>query len=95
MLDLRAINRPVADLLERELREVTVIFERQLASELSAVNGLCMHIEQYRGKMLRPTLVLLSGLTAAGEPCDGAALNEKHRTVAAVVELIHMATLVH
>jgi octaprenyl-diphosphate synthase len=95
MLDLIAMNRPVADLLARRLGEVTVIFERQLASELSAVNGLCMHIEQYRGKMLRPTLVLLSGLTAAGQPCDGSALNEKHCTVAAVVELIHMATLVH
>lgn len=95
MLDLTAINRPIADLLAHQLEEVTVIFERQLASELSAVNGLCMHIEQYRGKMLRPTLVLLSGLTAAGEPCDGAALTDRHRTVAAVVELIHMATLVH
>jgi len=95
MLDLTTIQGPLADLLARQLEEVTVIFERQLASELSAVNGLCMHIEQYRGKMLRPTLVMLSGLTAAGEPCDGAALTDKHRTVAAVVELIHMATLVH
>jgi len=88
-------HQPLAAILARELEEVSLIFERQLASELSAVNGLCVHIEQYRGKMLRPTLVLLSGLASAGEPCDGGALTGRHRTLAAVVEMIHMATLVH
>ena len=79
MLDLAMLNRPLAELLRRELEEVSLIFERQLASELSAVNGLCMHVEQYRGKMLRPTLVLLSGLVARGEPCDGSALTNASR----------------
>lgn len=95
MLDLPEVHRPIAELLNRQLDEVTVLFERQLASDLSAINGLCMHIELYRGKMLRPTLVLLSGLAARGEPIDGEALNHKHRVVAAVTEMIHMATLVH
>ncbi len=95
MLDPAISDRPLAALLARELEDVTVIFERQLASELSAVNGLCVHVEQYRGKMLRPTLVLLSGIAAAGEPCDGSALTDRHRILAAVVEMIHMATLVH
>ena len=40
--------------------------------------------------MLRPTLVLLSGLVSPGRK-----LNEGHRVIAAVVEMIHMATLVH
>jgi octaprenyl-diphosphate synthase len=62
---------------------------------MSAVNSLCMHVEQYRGKMLRPTLVLAAGCAAAGDAGDGAMLIEKHRIVAAVVEMIHMATLVH
>jgi len=95
MLNLAAIDRPLATLLAHELEEVTIIFERQLASELSAVNGLCMHVEKYRGKMLRPTLVLLSGLAAGGDPCDGSSLTEQHRAIAAVIEMIHMATLVH
>ena len=95
MLDLAATDRPIAVLLARELDEVTLAFERQLASELSAVNALCVHVEKYRGKMLRPTLVLLSGLAGAGEPCNGSALTAKHVIVAAVVEMIHMATLVH
>jgi octaprenyl-diphosphate synthase len=95
LIHLAYANQPLADLLEERLERVTVVFERQLASELSAVNGLCLHVEEYRGKMLRPTLVLLSGLAAEGEPCDGTCLNEQHETVAAVVEMIHMATLVH
>lgn len=82
-------------LLDAQLDEVAVIIERQLASDLPAVNALCRHVERYRGKMLRPTLVLVSGL-AAGDRGDGEdPLSEEHRTLAAVVELIHMATLVH
>ena len=95
MLDLPSLNSPVTELLGRELDEVAVIFERQLASELSAVNALCLHIEHYRGKMLRPALVLLSGLVTDGDPCDGRTLTDAHRVVAAVTEMIHMATLVH
>ena len=59
MLELSAQHQPVTDLLQKQLEEVAIIFERQLASELSAVNSLCSYIERYRGKMLRPTLVLL------------------------------------
>ncbi|MHC4948207.1 MAG: polyprenyl synthetase family protein [Planctomycetota bacterium] len=86
---------PLGRRLEAELELIAVVFERQLASELSAVNGLCRHIEQYRGKMLRPALVILSGLAAAGDRGDGETITEAHRTVAAVTEMIHMATLVH
>jgi octaprenyl-diphosphate synthase len=55
-------------------------------------------VEQYRGKMLRPTMVLLSGLAARGDAAradDEASLSDAHRIAAAVVEMIHMATLVH
>src|SRR5688572_28574693 len=95
MLNLDARHQPLVSLLTEQLEQVAIIFERQLASDMSAVNSLCMHVEQYRGKMLRPSLVLLSGMAAAGDAGDGATLTEKHRIVAAVVEMIHMATLVH
>jgi octaprenyl-diphosphate synthase len=95
MLHLDARHQPLMLLLNDQLQQVSLIFERQLASDMSAVNNLCMHVEQYRGKMLRPTLVLASGMAAAGDAGDGASLTEKHRVVAAVVEMIHMATLVH
>jgi len=76
------------------LAEVEAIFETQLLSDFPAVNELCGHVERYRGKRLRPTLVLLSGLAAAGgDPERG--LSRRHRVLGAVVEMIHMATLVH
>lgn len=95
ILNLAKIDLPIAALLDEQLEEVAVVLERQLATDLSAVNALCRHVEQFRGKRLRPILVLLSGLATGGAPADGSTLTEKHRVVAAVVEMIHMATLVH
>ena len=95
MLNLAELDLPIAAVIGGQLDDVALIMERQLASDLSPVNALCRHIEQYRGKQLRPILVLLSGV-AAGEPHgDGCGLTEKHRVLAAVTEMIHMATLVH
>jgi len=97
MLNLDAPNAQLAQPLPEMLDEVSLIFERQLASELSAVNALCAHVERYRGKMLRPTLVLVSGMAttqreaASHEPFN----SRRHLVLAAVVEMIHMATLVH
>jgi len=76
------------------LEEVEGIFETQLLSDFPAVNELCRHVERYRGKRLRPTLVLLSGLAACGGD-SGRGLSRRHRVLGAVVEMIHMATLVH
>jgi octaprenyl-diphosphate synthase len=49
---------------------------------------LVRHVSRFRGKMLRPTLLLLSG-KACGE------LTDSHVVLATVVEMVHMATLVH
>ena len=95
MLNLAEIDQPIATVLDAQLEEVAVILERQLASDLSPVNALCRHIEQYRGKQLRPILVLVSGLAGAKQPWDGSEITERHRVIAAVIEMIHMATLVH
>ena len=98
LFDLEAEHGWVLELLESELEAVTAVVERQLASELSVINRLCLHIEHYRGKMLRPTLVFLGGL-AVLEPGDdegiAAVRDEPHRVLAAVVEMIHTSTLVH
>ena len=74
------------------LARVETLFESQLSSEFPAVNDLCTHVERYRGKMLRPTLVLVSGLAFSR---DGEPLAPAHDIIAATVEMIHMATLVH
>ncbi|MEQ9460068.1 MAG: polyprenyl synthetase family protein [Phycisphaeraceae bacterium] len=78
--------------LDEELAGVASRFEAELASELECVNWLSAYVQRYRGKMLRPSLVLLSGY--ASSP-DGRSLTEAHRVAATVVEMVHMATLVH
>jgi octaprenyl-diphosphate synthase len=87
-------HAPLAAAIVGGLRDVEEIFARQLRSDLPAVNELALHVERYRGKMLRPTLLLLGGMAATGAS-DGAGLTKAHRMAAAVGEMIHMATLVH
>ena len=81
---ISALYEPVAT----ELGKVCAIFDDQLFSDLPVLNELCSHVRRFRGKMLRPALLLLSG-----KACGG--LTDEHLTLAAVVELVHMATLVH
>ncbi len=78
----------VAASIGEGLERVSRIFDRHLVSDLPPVNQLCSHVERYRGKMLRPTLVLACGMAAGG-------VTETHDTLAAVCEMVHMATLVH
>lgn len=66
--------------------------ERRLAAELHGrtpyVHRLTEHLQHYRGKRLRPMLLLLTA-----KACGRVA--PEHHTLAAVVEMIHTATLVH
>jgi octaprenyl-diphosphate synthase len=75
---------PVATGMDRT-RSVLV---EQLAQRSGAVADMTDHIGRFRGKQLRAALVLLAG-DATGNSTD------EHATVAAIVELIHLATLVH
>lgn len=74
--------------IARELDDVLEIFDRELVSDLPFVNRLTQQVRRYRGKLLRPKLLLLAG-RATGE------LTPAHSVLAAVVEMVHMATLVH
>jgi octaprenyl-diphosphate synthase len=87
VVDALAVPRLYAS-VEAELHRACALFDDELYSELPFLNELCAHIRLYRGKMLRPALLLLSG-KAAGK------LTDAHVTLAAVVEMVHMATLVH
>jgi octaprenyl-diphosphate synthase len=71
-----------------QLAAVERMFHDELNGELACVNVLVRHVSRFRGKMLRPTLLLLCG-KACGE------LNNAHIVLATVVEMVHMATLVH
>lgn len=81
---------------------VEQVFAKQLVSDLSPVDQMCEHVERYRGKMLRPMLVLLCGAAANPElnallESDGtnSIITDAHITCGAVCEMVHMATLVH
>jgi octaprenyl-diphosphate synthase len=81
---LRAIQAPVRDRLELVVHEMHTI----VSSELPMIEQVSAHLLRMRGKMFRPTLTLLAS-AVEGRP-DPRAIS-----LAAVVELMHLATLVH
>jgi octaprenyl-diphosphate synthase len=78
----------LTDCIAPQLAAVEHRFMAELSSDLRCVQTLVKHVNRFRGKMLRPCLVLLSG-RAVGPLADA------HVTLATVVEMVHMATLVH
>ena len=81
---LRALFGPIAhDLLVAEQ-----IFANELASRHESVRRLVEHAVSLRGKQLRPALLFLTA-----QACGG--VTPSHHILAAVVEMIHTATLVH
>jgi octaprenyl-diphosphate synthase len=77
--------------LQQGLVRVDQVFRNHLQSDLPPVSQLVEHVEHYRGKMLRPILALLSSMAASASE----RLPDEAPVVGAVVEMVHMATLVH
>ncbi len=74
--------------IESELAQAELVFQAELGSRFPFVQHLVDHCADFQGKRLRPALVLLSG-RACGN------ITPSHPVLAAVVEMIHTATLVH
>ena len=81
----------VGSWLSDELDSVSLLLEDHLNSKHDAVNEICRYLSGYRGKMLRPSLVLLSWRSVQ----ENTVVSEDVLRAAGVVELIHLATLVH
>ena len=81
---LRDIQAPVRERLE----EVVLEMRRIVTADLPMIEQVSGHLLQMRGKMFRPTLALLASET------DGAS-EPRVVTLASVVELMHLASLVH
>ena len=81
---LREIQAPVRSQLDLTVEEMW----RIVAMDGELMPDVTQHLMGMKGKMFRPTLLLLSSETE-GQASDAAV------TMAAVVELIHLATLVH
>jgi len=84
---LQALVAPIAD----DLAAMREVIADALASEVPAVSDMTGHIGRFRGKQLRGALVLLC---AHGRP-SGTPERGELAVVSAIVELIHLATLVH
>lgn len=82
------IRAPVRKRLER----TDAFLQRALQSDSPFIADLTRHIERYKGKRLRPALVHLAALATDAEGGHDADLCVQ---VAAIVELIHLTTLVH
>jgi octaprenyl-diphosphate synthase len=74
--------------IARDLDEVERVLAQTLQSNRPGVGRLIEHLGHFRGKRLRPALLLLVA-HASGR------VTPAHHTLGAVVEMIHTATLVH
>ncbi|HKG32559.1 MAG TPA: polyprenyl synthetase family protein [Gemmatimonadales bacterium] len=83
-ISLAELQRPLRPRLERVQQELRRIVE----ADFGLITRVNSHLFQMQGKMFRPTLLLLA------EEATGST-DERATTLGAVVELIHLATLVH
>lgn len=81
---LASIQAPVADRLDQVVDEI----RRIVVTDFALIGQVNEYLLRVRGKLFRPTLLLLSS-QAEGEREPRAV------TLGAVVELVHLATLVH
>ena len=80
--------KQIVELITDDLSAVEAKLTEQTASEYSFVDMAVQHVVEGGGKRLRPILVVLSAKVCGYEGRDA-------HTLAAVVELIHVASLVH
>ncbi len=83
-VSLKAIRRPV----EGELRDFRRYFREAMRSDVGLLDKVTRYVLHQKGKQIRPLLVLLSAKVCGG-------VTETSFRAAALVELLHTATLVH
>jgi octaprenyl-diphosphate synthase len=74
--------------IANELDQVRSFISEQMITSSHDINVLLEPVASRSGKMLRPALVLLSGKSCGN-------ITETHIKVASVIEIIHIATLLH
>ena len=89
MTTLDIIRKPV----EAELKAFDEFIERQFTAEGELLSSMLQYALSSRGKGIRPLLVMLSA--AMNEPVRGASLGRRPCLAAMLVEMIHVASLIH
>jgi len=80
---------PILDPLRPAMEALSVFLEKEVESFPQEVRSLVTFTFQHSGKRLRPILVFLSA------EVEGSNYSEEVIRAAAIVELVHLATLVH
>lgn len=89
MITLENIRKPVT----AELAAFEEFVERQFTAEGELLSDMLRYALSARGKGIRPTLVMLSA--AMNAPVRGAATGRRACLAAMLVEMIHVASLIH
>lgn len=80
--------RSIRELVAADMASVDTLMRDRLSSDVALINQLSGHIIGSGGKRLRPLIVLLSARACRYE-------GDRHPLLAAIIELIHTATLLH
>ena len=84
LLSIEKITSPI----QIHLESVNTVIKKSLSSEIPIINQISSHIISSGGKRMRPILhLLISGM--------GGGINEVNHKIAAIIEFIHTATLLH
>ena len=86
-----------SDLVANSMQDVDQLIRERLASDVVLINQVAGYIIGSGGKRLRPRLVLLAAGACGYSFCDSAGAGSAGNAVmlAAIVEFIHTATLLH
>jgi octaprenyl-diphosphate synthase len=85
---LDAADTPAIDPMESDMRQVDAVIRERLASRVALINQISTYIVSAGGKRIRPRLVLLFAQALGFE-------GPERFELAATVEFIHTATLLH
>ncbi len=91
IVEKQSVNLDIEDLralVAEDIQSVNALIRTRLHSDVALINQLSHYIINSGGKRLRPLLVLLSA-----RACDYR--GNQHINLAAVIEFIHTATLLH
>ena len=101
LVDIAPAPAQVADLVAAGLVRAVDVMHAQLRTSVGEVEQLVRLAERYHGKMLRPAISMVSAIASGPLSGEVGPIDESdprfHRvaTIGAVIELIHLATLVH
>ena len=88
-MDIKAIQA----LSQDDMTKVNDLIYGQLHSDVALINQLGIYIVNAGGKRMRPMLTVLTAQALNQANTDE--LDDKHCTIAAIIEFIHTATLLH